>query len=74
MSRYDRPITSLATHTAEFVTVKALAAHLQCDRRTVMKMIEAGALPVVKVGRSYRIATEDARRAFVPRATASSNN
>jgi len=54
----------LATHARPFVTVKALAAYLECDRRTIARLIEAGALPAHRVGRLWRIPTDGAREMF----------
>ena len=59
-----RSTFDLATHGRPFVTVKDLAGYLDCDRRTIIRMITAGALEAAKVGRSWRIPTEIARAAF----------
>ena len=54
----------LATHARPFVTVKALAAYLECDRRTIARLIAEGALPARRVGRLWRIPTDAAREKF----------
>ena len=62
--RTREPIIDLATHPRRYVTVPALAAYLECDARTVRRMIHEGALPAVRVGRHWRIPVEDTRRAL----------
>jgi excisionase family DNA binding protein len=54
----------LATHVRPFVTARELAEYLDCDRRTIVRMIHAKSLHGTKVGRCWRIPTDDARRAF----------
>lgn len=58
------PLVNLATHDYQFVTPPELAAYLKCDRRTILRMIDTGALRAYRVGRNWRIATADARCAF----------
>jgi len=58
------PLEDLAHHAYPWVTAPELAAYLQCDHRTVLRMIEAGSLDAYRVGRSWRIPTEGARRTF----------
>lgn len=60
----DRPIVDLATHQPHEVTLKVLADYAEVDRRTITRMITAGKLKAHRVGREWRIATEDARTAF----------
>jgi hypothetical protein len=60
----DRPIQHLPTHATETVTPKVLAANQRCDVRTILRMVESGALIGYKVGREWRIVTESARQAF----------
>ena len=55
---------NLATHPRPYVTAGELAEWLWCDRRTIVRMIHNGSLKGTKVGRNWRIPTEDARRAF----------
>lgn len=65
------PLVSLATFARPYVTPPELAAHLECDPRTILRMIKTGALPAFKVGRSWRITTEQALRSFPQRPIAS---
>lgn len=58
------PITSLETYPLPYVSTKALAAYLCCDRRTLLRMIDSGDLHAIRVGRNYKIPIEEARRAF----------
>lgn len=69
MTRGRRPrpkpvILDLATHPRPYVTVRALAAYLETDPRTILRLIAEGALEAVKVGRTWRIPTEVARQRF----------
>lgn len=54
----------LATHRRPFATATELAAYLDCDPRTIVRMIHNGSLRGVKVGRCWKVPTEDAREAF----------
>jgi excisionase family DNA binding protein len=40
-----------------FATAPETAAILRCDRRTVLRMLEAGQIPGIKTGRVWRIPT-----------------
>jgi excisionase family DNA binding protein len=42
-----------------FVTVAELADQLRVSNMTVYRLVQAGQLPAVRVGRSYRIREED---------------
>jgi len=64
-----RPIVSLATHPRPYVTPPELAAFLSCDPRTILRMIKTGSLPAFRVGRTWRVTTEQARQAFPDRST-----
>ena len=57
-------IVDLATHPRPYVTVRALAAYLETDPRTIIRLIADGALEGVKVNREWRIPTDAARRKF----------
>lgn len=57
-------LENLDTYPRAFVTVPQLASHLDCDRRTILRMIHDGNLPAARVGRNWRISIEAARRAF----------
>lgn len=54
----------LATWGRPYVTATQLADYLCVDRRTVVRMILAAALPAVKAGRCWRIPTPAAREKF----------
>jgi excisionase family DNA binding protein len=45
-----------------FVTVAEVAAQLRVSNMTVYRLIQSGALPAVRVGRSYRIRATDVDR------------
>lgn len=57
-------IVSLATHPRPHVTVRALAAYLETDPRTILRLIAEQKLPAVKVNREWRIPTDAARAMF----------
>lgn len=44
---------------ARFVTVAEVASLLRVSNMTVYRLVQAGALPAIRVGRSYRIREED---------------
>jgi excisionase family DNA binding protein len=58
------PLVNLTTHPYPWVSPPELAAYLQCDRRTIGRMIEQGSLHAYRVGRTWRIPIAEARRAF----------
>jgi excisionase family DNA binding protein len=45
-----------------FLTVAEVARSLRVSNMTVYRIIRAGDLPAVRVGRGYRIRAEDVRR------------
>jgi excisionase family DNA binding protein len=47
---------------SEFVTVAEVAAQLRVSSMTVYRLVQAGQLPAVRVGRSYRIREDDVDR------------
>ena len=47
---------------SRFVTVSEVAAVLRVSNMTVYRLVQAGELPAVRVGRSYRIREEDVDR------------
>ena len=47
---------------SRFVTVAEVANLLRVSNMTVYRLVQAGALPAVRVGRSYRIREEDVDR------------
>lgn len=44
---------------SKFVTVAEVAGELRVSNMTVYRLIQAGQLPAVRVGRSYRIRAAD---------------
>jgi len=42
-----------------FVTVAEVASQLRVSNMTVYRLVQAGQLPAIRVGRSYRIREED---------------
>lgn len=65
-----RMFKSLSAHEDDYVTPPQLAIYLVCDVRTIRRMIAVGSLPAYRVGRDWRIPTDDACAAFrVPRST-----
>lgn len=58
------PLTDLATHAFAYVTPPELAAYLECDARTIRRMIDDGALLAIRVGRDWRIPISEARLKF----------
>ena len=53
--------TSMESH-GRFVTVAEVATVLRVSNMTVYRLVQSGALPAVRVGRSYRIREEDVDR------------
>lgn len=47
---------------SSFVTVAEVAGELRVSNMTVYRLIQAGQLPAVRVGRSYRIRAADVDR------------
>ena len=47
---------------ARFVTVAEVANLLRVSNMTVYRLIQAGSLPAVRVGRSYRLREDDVDR------------
>jgi excisionase family DNA binding protein len=60
----DRPIRDLATHDAAACTVSVVAEYLECDERTVRRMIRGGHLFAFRVGPEWRVPTSELRRMF----------
>lgn len=53
------PLTSQIPNRARFYTVAEVADQLRVSNMTVYRLINAGTLPAVRVGRSYRLREED---------------
>lgn len=47
---------------SRFVTVAEVAARLRVSNMTVYRLVQAGELPAVRIGRSYRIREDDVDR------------
>jgi excisionase family DNA binding protein len=58
------PITDLEHHPDAHVCLEGVANYLTLTRKTVVKLIHAGALPAFRFGRAWRVRTADLR-AFV---------
>ncbi len=54
---------------AQFLTVAEVARLLRVSNMTVYRLITAGELPAVRVGRSYRLREEDVDRYLSARFT-----
>jgi excisionase family DNA binding protein len=52
----------LETTNTRFLTVGEVAAALRVSNMTVYRLINAGGLPAVRVGRSFRLREEDLDR------------
>jgi excisionase family DNA binding protein len=52
-----------------FFTVAEVAARLRVSTMTVYRLIKAGELPAVRIGKSYRIRTDDLDRYLADRYT-----
>ncbi len=48
----------------DWVTPPELAAYVQCDPRTIVRMIAMGSVVAFRVGRNWRIPLKEARRMF----------
>ena len=56
-------------HTGAFLTVAEVAAMMRVSTMTVYRLIKAGDLPAVRVGKSYRIREDDVDRFLASRYT-----
>jgi excisionase family DNA binding protein len=54
-----RPVTQSPQAKSSFVTVGEVARQLRVSNMTVYRLISAGELPAVRVGKSYRIREDD---------------
>lgn len=59
----------LETAQRQFMTVGEVAAALRVSSMTVYRLINAGELPAVRIGRSFRVRTEDLERYLADRFT-----
>ena len=62
------PVTSSETR-GSFLTVAEVAATLRVSTMTVYRLIKAGDLPAVRVGKSYRLREDDIDRYLESRYT-----
>jgi excisionase family DNA binding protein len=59
----DTPFATAASFaTASFLTVAEVARRLRVSNMTVYRIVQAGELPAVRVGRGYRIREDDLLR------------
>lgn len=65
MKRPD--LVSYATFPFDWVTPQELAQKIDCDVRTIRRMIAAGSIGAYRVGRNWRIPIDMAERAFPER-------
>ncbi|MGH9062861.1 MAG: helix-turn-helix domain-containing protein [Acidimicrobiales bacterium] len=56
------PLTGPQHARARFLTVGEVAALLRVSNMTVYRLISAGSLPAVRVGKSYRLREDDVDR------------
>ncbi|MGH9108275.1 MAG: helix-turn-helix domain-containing protein [Acidimicrobiales bacterium] len=54
---------------ARFMTVSEVAAVLRVSAMTVYRLINAGELPAVRIGRSFRVREQDFDRYLLERVT-----
>jgi excisionase family DNA binding protein len=59
MDARGRTVTHLRAAPPARLTVDEVAAELHCGRRTVFRLLRAGAFPSIKVGRQRTIARAD---------------
>lgn len=58
------PLIDYDTFPHAWVTPRELAAFVECDTRTILRMIECGKVDACRAGRRWRIDISAARRAF----------
>jgi excisionase family DNA binding protein len=63
------PLTGRQHAGTGFLTVSEVAASLRVSTMTVYRLINAGQLPAVRVGRSYRLREEDVDKYLADRYT-----
>jgi excisionase family DNA binding protein len=56
------PLVKTNESRSRFVTVAEVATQLRVSNMTVYRLVQAGHLPAVRVGRSYRIREDDVDR------------
>ncbi|HEY1634191.1 MAG TPA: helix-turn-helix domain-containing protein [Acidimicrobiales bacterium] len=63
------PLNKAQYATATFLTVAEVASLLRVSSMTVYRLINAGELPAVRVGKSYRLREDDVDRYLAARYT-----
>ena len=63
------PLSKAEYATAQFHTVAEVASLLRVSSMTVYRLINAGDLPAVRVGKSYRLREDDVDRYLAQRYT-----
>jgi excisionase family DNA binding protein len=63
------PLTHAQYATARFLTVAEVANLLRVSSMTVYRLINAGELPAVRVGKSYRLREDDVDKYLADRYT-----
>jgi excisionase family DNA binding protein len=53
------PVVQTSESRSRFVTVAEVADQLRVSNMTVYRLVQAGELPAVRIGRSYRIREDD---------------
>jgi excisionase family DNA binding protein len=62
-------MTQLDAEHTRFLTVAEVAAVLRVSTMTVYRLINAGQLPAVRIGRSFRLREDDLERYLADRLT-----
>jgi len=63
------PLTSEDITSARYLTVREVASTLRVSNMTVYRLINAGELPAVRVGKSFRLLEDDVNRYLADRYT-----
>ena len=63
------PLTSEDITSARYLTVREVASTLRVSNMTVYRLINAGELPAVRVGKSFRLLEDDVNRYLAERYT-----
>ncbi|HTZ09128.1 MAG TPA: helix-turn-helix domain-containing protein [Acidimicrobiales bacterium] len=63
------PLTADDATTARYLTVREVASTLRVSNMTVYRLINAGELPALRVGKSFRLREDDVNRYLADRYT-----
>jgi excisionase family DNA binding protein len=63
------PVVQPSESRSRFVTVAEVANQLRVSNMTVYRLVQAGDLPAVRIGRSYRIREDDVEQYLSSRYT-----